>query len=169
MARPEFDSDSDSSYDYDFTAEDEELISALVDRVASAPQPPRAPTLLHNPDSTSASPAQTSAPVADPALLDISEDDLDLDLAELESNFTINPSPSLAPPRRCAPVNEPICDDIPNPNKRRLSPSVTRDLEDGHSSLAAKTKPHQDPAPIDSADVQYPDSKSFCPYAISTF
>ncbi|KAM7186177.1 Exonuclease V - a 5' deoxyribonuclease domain containing protein [Naviculisporaceae sp. PSN 640] len=157
MARRESDSDSDSSYGYDFTAEDEELISALVDRVARSPQPPRAPALLQNLASTSASPAQTSAPVVDPALLDISEDDLDFDLAELESNFTVNPHPPAIPPKPAVLVDESISDDVPNSNKRRLSPSLTRDLEDGHSSLAAKTKPHHPATPVDYPNVQYPD------------
>lgn len=158
MASRDSDSDSDSSYGYDFTAEEEELISALVDKVSRSPHPPPAPTTsLVQFASRSASPYQPSEPAADPALLDIHEDDVDFDLAELESSFAANIYPAALPPISVYPQN-PVRDDVSSSNKRRLSPSAS-DLGDGYSSLAAKTKPHQDPTAVRQADVQYPDSK----------
>ncbi|KAM7214209.1 Exonuclease V domain containing protein [Rhypophila decipiens] len=156
MARQDSDSDSDSSYGYDFTAEDEELITVLVDRVARSPQPTQPAPSLQNLASISASPVPTSVLAVDPALEDISEDDLDFDLAELEASFATNlpPAPNRAPSLFPSEV---IRDDLPGSNKRRLSPSITRDLEDGHSAWAAKSKPHTEPAAAGPPDVNYPD------------
>ncbi|KAK3934662.1 exonuclease V [Diplogelasinospora grovesii] len=157
------DSNSDSDYGYDLTAEEEHLVSALVEDIPPLAAAPAVRGHSTTPPSWESQAGSTSSPPKTievaavsglptdvvEALDDLDENDLSFDISELEepnAGYSHGPEPS----EEGGPQGE-----------RKLSPFVSRDANSGLASFVFKTRPRSFPtttlAEADEADVSYPD------------
>ena len=171
-----FGSDSDSdSYGYDLTAEDEEELIALTDSISPpAPAPRRVPAST---SSLAVNYARRSVPsfsasvlsldseldaaiAADETVEDITDDDLNFDLAELDANAIYSHASraetGVAPARRRS-----------FPPKRRPPPSSAGSDNASLASFVSRSRPRFVPISLANSEIRYPDREPAHPLRAS--